>query len=134
MLSRETFSSVALENLLKYGILIEPFHWLDALMHDPYHVPNLALVVSANVYILTALFIELKLGTFYYFSYHSEKEHLAEAGQLSNRMGFILYTVLLFLELFVPVTVVILLRTHPMPTVGQLSVQVIVFLKVCCFL
>ena len=54
---------VALENLLKYGILVEPLQLFDAFAHDPYHVPNLALFVGVNAYILAAFFIELKLGT-----------------------------------------------------------------------
>lgn len=52
-----------MENLLKYGILVEPLQWLNAFAHDAYHVPNLVLVVSVNVYILATFFIELKLGT-----------------------------------------------------------------------
>jgi diacylglycerol O-acyltransferase-1 len=78
-------SRVALENIIKYGILIEPFQWMNVFMHDPYQVcaswhcfsnlhsstskilqvPNVVLCLVLNVFIFSALFIEKQLGLFH---------------------------------------------------------------------
>ena len=56
-------SRVALENLIKYGILIEPFQWMNIFVHNPYQVPNLALWFTLNVFFVAVLTLERQLGS-----------------------------------------------------------------------
>lgn len=47
-----------LENLLKYGLLVDPLQWTAAIMRDPYSWPNASLLFCSNVYILIAFAVE----------------------------------------------------------------------------
>ncbi|MFH4979652.1 hypothetical protein AB6A40_006361 [Gnathostoma spinigerum] len=49
---------VALENLMKYGILISPLQWLYFVTTDPWNCPYLLLALLSNITVLASLFIE----------------------------------------------------------------------------
>uniref|UniRef100_A0AAR2JZH0 O-acyltransferase n=1 Tax=Pygocentrus nattereri TaxID=42514 RepID=A0AAR2JZH0_PYGNA len=55
-----------LENLLRYGILVDPIQVVSLFLKDPYSWPAACLVIVSNVFILVALYTERKLamGTF----------------------------------------------------------------------
>jgi len=65
---------VALENLLKYGILISPLEWLNNLVHSsPGSWPNLIIVLCSNITILSAFLIEKLLGEDHFKTHNSLK-------------------------------------------------------------
>ncbi|CAK5009200.1 unnamed protein product [Meloidogyne enterolobii] len=78
---------VALENLIKYGILISPLEWLNILdSSSPGSWPNLTIVLCSNVSILTAFFIEKLLAR----------------GLLDNASGAVVYVFLIGAHLAIP--------------------------------
>uniref|UniRef100_H2YCG5 O-acyltransferase n=1 Tax=Ciona savignyi TaxID=51511 RepID=H2YCG5_CIOSA len=56
---------VFLENILKYGILVDPLQWLSAVLYNPYQWPNLLLVLGSSVFIFIAFHIERFLARNY---------------------------------------------------------------------
>jgi diacylglycerol O-acyltransferase-1 len=55
-------SRVALENLIKYGVLIRPFQWLEALSSDISKWPNLVMLIFSNITCLLVFFTEKLLA------------------------------------------------------------------------
>uniref|UniRef100_A0A8D0HI15 O-acyltransferase n=1 Tax=Sphenodon punctatus TaxID=8508 RepID=A0A8D0HI15_SPHPU len=51
-----------LENLIKYGILVDPIQVVSLFLKDPYSWPSLCLLIAANVFALAALHIERRLA------------------------------------------------------------------------
>lgn len=43
-----------LENLMKYGLLVDPVQWVSLFLRDPHYWPNAALIAATNLYIFTA--------------------------------------------------------------------------------
>uniref|UniRef100_H2YCG3 O-acyltransferase n=1 Tax=Ciona savignyi TaxID=51511 RepID=H2YCG3_CIOSA len=114
---------VFLENILKYGILVDPLQWLSAVLYNPYQWPNLLLVLGK--YLSGVLILFFCLFPRYYswcFNYHS-------------------YVVFFFVIIYVGYVANVFLITVPhdkinkklyVITVGSLfscSVYVVVFLK-----
>ncbi|CAI9609833.1 unnamed protein product [Staurois parvus] len=79
-----------LENIIKYGILVDPIQVVSLFLKDPYSWPSLCLVLASNVFILGSLHLERRLAS----------------GRLSEGMGLFLYTIILTCILCVPVLVV----------------------------
>ncbi|CAH2311441.1 diacylglycerol O-acyltransferase 1 [Pelobates cultripes] len=103
-----------LENIIKYGILVDPIQVVSLFVKDPYSWPALCLVLGSNVFILGALHLERRLAS----------------GGLSERFGLFLYTLLLTTILCLPVLVVLTVRSiTPVGAVFALSVYTILFLK-----
>eukprot|EP00058_Branchiostoma_floridae_P026881 XP_002612372.1 hypothetical protein BRAFLDRAFT_280106 [Branchiostoma floridae] len=56
-----TTSRVALENLIKYGILIDPVSWVTIFVADPYNWPCVILIACSNIFILASFQLEILL-------------------------------------------------------------------------
>ncbi|UMM35117.1 hypothetical protein L5515_007885 [Caenorhabditis briggsae] len=108
---------VALENVIKYGILITPLQWMSTFVEHNYSIwswPNLALILCSNIQIVLVLGVEKVL----------------ERGWLGNAFAAVFYTVLVIVHLTIPVVVTL---THtwknPLWSVGMMGVYVIEALK-----
>lgn len=108
---------VALENLIKYGILISPLSWVSLDPPTPSHYPNLTIVACSNVTILLALFIERILAKKW----------------LSNRAAVVIYVVLLVLHVSVPAVVTLYVQANPLYSSWALSVIVMETLKLVSY-
>nr|XP_008100946.2 PREDICTED: diacylglycerol O-acyltransferase 1 [Anolis carolinensis] len=107
-----------LENLIKYGILVDPIQVISLFLKDPYSWPSLCLVIVSNVFILAALFIEKKLAL----------------GCFSERMGSVLHTLNLLTILCFPALVVLAVTSiTPVGAVLALGIHTILFLKLFSF-
>uniref|UniRef100_A0A8C9VR58 O-acyltransferase n=1 Tax=Scleropages formosus TaxID=113540 RepID=A0A8C9VR58_SCLFO len=51
-----------LENLLKYGILVDPIQVISLFLKDPYRWPAACLVIASNIFIMIALYTERRLS------------------------------------------------------------------------
>ncbi|MEQ2263197.1 Diacylglycerol O-acyltransferase 1, partial [Xenotaenia resolanae] len=51
-----------LENILKYGILVDPIQVISLFLNNPYSWPAACLVIVSNVFILVALYTERQLS------------------------------------------------------------------------
>ncbi|XP_072572839.1 diacylglycerol O-acyltransferase 1-like isoform X1 [Paramormyrops kingsleyae] len=103
-----------LENVLKYGILVDPIQVISLFLKDPYSWPAPCLVIVSNVPIMVAFFTERRLAV----------------GRLSEKAGKLVHTANLVAVLFFPmVTVLILSSITPVGGVVTLAVYSILFLK-----
>uniref|UniRef100_H2YCG6 O-acyltransferase n=1 Tax=Ciona savignyi TaxID=51511 RepID=H2YCG6_CIOSA len=110
---------VFLENILKYGILVDPLQWLSAVLYNPYQWPNLLLVLGSSVFIFIAFHIERFLARNY----------------ITANTGVTLHTLNLLVVILTQPTK--LLPTRPSrttkliknSTLSQLGLYVVVFLK-----
>uniref|UniRef100_A0A8D3C322 O-acyltransferase n=1 Tax=Scophthalmus maximus TaxID=52904 RepID=A0A8D3C322_SCOMX len=50
-----------LENLLRYGVLVDPIQVISLFLNDPYSWPAACLVIVSNVFVLVALYTERQL-------------------------------------------------------------------------
>nr|CAD2165028.1 unnamed protein product [Meloidogyne enterolobii] len=110
---------VALENLIKYGILISPLEWLNILdSSSPGSWPNLTIVLCSNVSILTAFFIEKLLAR----------------GLLDNASGAVLYVFLIGAHLAIPPAAVLKIKHgNPLYSFWALIIIVIEALKLVSY-
>ncbi|KAM8811116.1 diacylglycerol O-acyltransferase 1 [Eudromia elegans] len=107
-----------LENLLKYGILVDPIQVLSLFLKDPYSWPSLCLVLAANAFPVVALSLERQLA----------------AGSLPERAGAALHAANLLAILCVPAAVVLVVPSvTPVGAVFVLSVYTVAFLKLFSF-
>lgn len=83
---------VALENIIKYGILIDPTEVANVFSTAPHKSPIVWLLALLNVFICISLFIEKWMVT----------------GKLSDKDGAIFYIIHLAAVLFVPAMVILL--------------------------
>lgn len=105
---------LVLENLIKYGVLVDPIQIISLFLKDPYSWPALCLIIVSNVFIMAALYIERKLSM----------------GIISEGSGTFLHGINLAALLFVPAgTVLSLTSMTPVGGVLALSVFTILFLK-----
>ncbi|XP_062342518.1 diacylglycerol O-acyltransferase 1a [Osmerus eperlanus] len=103
-----------LENLIKYGILVDPIQVVSLFLKDPYRWPASCLIIASNVFILTALHTERKLAV----------------GTISERTGrFIHYTNLATMLFFPSATVLSISSITPVGGVFALGVYSVLFLK-----
>uniref|UniRef100_A0A914KPZ1 O-acyltransferase n=1 Tax=Meloidogyne incognita TaxID=6306 RepID=A0A914KPZ1_MELIC len=110
---------VALENLIKYGILISPLEWLNILdSSSPGSWPNLTIVLCSNVSILTAFFIEKLLAR----------------GLLDNASGAVVYVFLIGAHLAIPPAAVLKIKHgNPLYSFWALIIIVIEALKLVSY-
>ncbi|XP_061463153.1 diacylglycerol O-acyltransferase 1 [Rhineura floridana] len=107
-----------LENLIKYGILVDPIQVISLFLKDPYSWPSPCLVIGANTFALVALHLEKRLAV----------------GSLSERSGTVLHTLNLLTILCFPVFVVLSVDSiTPVGAVFALAIHTIVFLKLFSF-
>ncbi|RVE62638.1 hypothetical protein OJAV_G00159040 [Oryzias javanicus] len=103
-----------LENLLKYGILVDPVQVISLFLNDPYSWPAACLVIVSNVFIVVALYTERQLSK----------------GSFSERVGFLIHFANLAVMLTFPAAVVLLLPSvTPVGGAFALGIYTILFLK-----
>uniref|UniRef100_T1J269 O-acyltransferase n=1 Tax=Strigamia maritima TaxID=126957 RepID=T1J269_STRMM len=88
---------VALENFLKYGILVDPLQWFRILIHDQFHWSFVALFLCTNIFILFSLLLE----------------YAVSKNKISEVTTYWLHLVNLFSILFFPAVIVYFCDTHP---------------------
>uniref|UniRef100_A0A915PQR6 diacylglycerol O-acyltransferase n=1 Tax=Setaria digitata TaxID=48799 RepID=A0A915PQR6_9BILA len=117
---------VALENLIKYGVLVSPASWIYFISTDPWWKwPNLAMVLMSNISIFTVFVMEKLLGML---------SNGSKAWKwLSSQMAFILYVCIFSLHIFLPAGVTWVLQSYPLYSVFSLSVYVVLFLKLISY-
>ncbi|KAK3086905.1 hypothetical protein FSP39_025261 [Pinctada imbricata] len=98
---------LVIENILKYGILVDPIQVLHIFLSQPYSWPNACLVLLLNLYILAAYYTEVLLS----------KEYLTE------RAGLFLNTLNLTLCLLVPAVTILYLHPNPNPNLANGNVE-----------
>ncbi|XP_052449048.1 diacylglycerol O-acyltransferase 1-like [Carassius gibelio] len=105
---------LVLENLIKYGILVDPIQIISLFLKDPYSWPAPCLIIVSNVFIMAALYIERKLSV----------------GTVSECTGTFLHCINLAALLFVPAgTVLSVSSMTPVGGVVALGVFTVLFLK-----
>uniref|UniRef100_A0AAV2KA62 O-acyltransferase n=1 Tax=Knipowitschia caucasica TaxID=637954 RepID=A0AAV2KA62_KNICA len=103
-----------LENIIKYGILVDPIQVVSLFLKDPYSWPAACLIIVSNVFILAALYIERRLAV----------------GTISETTGRILHSFnLASLLVFPSLTVLGLTSMTPVGGVLSLGTYTILFLK-----
>ncbi|KAM9723232.1 diacylglycerol O-acyltransferase 1-like [Menidia menidia] len=103
-----------LENLLRYGILVDPIQVVSLFLNDPYSWPAGCLVIVSNVFILVALYTERQLSK----------------GSFSELAGFLVHCINMAIMLTFPAIVVLLVPSMtPVGGLFALGVHTILFLK-----
>ncbi|KAJ8288182.1 hypothetical protein COCON_G00008410 [Conger conger] len=103
-----------LENLLNYGILVDPIQVISLFLEDPYSWPAACLVIVSNVFILAALYTERRLSV----------------GTFSEQFGTNIHCVNLTTILCFPVITILLLDSvTPVGGAFALGVYTVLFLK-----
>lgn len=108
---------LVLENLINYGILIDPVAYLQMIIQNPHSWPNLCLLITLEVFILVAFKIELLLSK----------------GQLADKPGQWLHTSNLLALLVVPAIVILYIHPNPVFSAATLGIYTIVFLKLMSY-
>ncbi|KAG9276621.1 diacylglycerol O-acyltransferase 1b isoform X1 [Astyanax mexicanus] len=105
---------LVLENLLRYGILVDPIQVVSLFLKDPYSWPAACLIIVSNVFILAALYTERKLAM----------------GYFSERFGLLVHIINLSVVLCFPVVIVLMVPSvTPVGGAIALGVYTILFLK-----
>uniref|UniRef100_A0A3Q1F5K1 O-acyltransferase n=1 Tax=Acanthochromis polyacanthus TaxID=80966 RepID=A0A3Q1F5K1_9TELE len=103
-----------LENLLKYGVLVDPVQVISLFLNDPYSWPAACLVIVSNVFIVVALYTERQLSK----------------GSFSELVGFLVHCINFALMLTFPAAVVLLVPSvTPVGGAFVLGTYTILFLK-----
>lgn len=112
-----TCTRIALENVIKYGILINPLTWIQFLLNDPYSWPSFGLFIACMFFTSLAFLIELQLAN----------------GALSEKTGFALQWVNILIEITFPA--VVILFKHPLPPFSfcTLVISTVMFLKLISY-
>ncbi|XP_072711144.1 diacylglycerol O-acyltransferase 1, partial [Ciconia boyciana] len=107
-----------LENLIKYGVLVDPIQVVSLFLKDPYSWPSLCLVIVANVFAVVALTLERWLA----------------AGSLSEGAGTALHVLNLLAVLCFPAAVVLVVTSiTPVGSFFTLATYTVIFLKLFSF-
>ncbi|XP_058686065.1 diacylglycerol O-acyltransferase 1 isoform X2 [Poecile atricapillus] len=107
-----------LENLIKYGILVDPIQVVSLFLKDPYSWPAPCLIIAANAFAVVSLALERRLAQ----------------GSLSEAAGAALHSLNLLSILCFPAAVVLLLPSvTPVGAVFALAIYTILFLKLFSF-
>lgn len=108
---------VALENIIKYGILIDPVQWFKVFLNKPTESPSMLILLGLNIFSLFSLGLEILLAK----------------GLLGEKVGLIAVTSLLSAEVLVPPVVVYLTDCHAVAASFVLGFVSIVFLKLVSY-
>jgi len=109
---------VALENIIKYGLLVNPMYWVRLVVFQgPSDWPCAVLLAAVNIFLVFALFIEKLLA----------KKSISETA------GRYIQTINLFLVLCLPAALVLYIHPNPMFSSSTLAVYTIVFLKLISY-
>lgn len=103
-----------LENLLRYGVLVDPIQVISLFLNDPYSWPAACLVIVSNVFIVVALYTERQLSK----------------GSFSELVGFLVHCINMAIMLTFPAAVVLLVPSvTPVGGAFTLGTYTILFLK-----
>ncbi|XP_073319197.1 diacylglycerol O-acyltransferase 1a [Pagrus major] len=103
-----------LENIIKYGILVDPIQVVSLFLKDPYSWPAACVIIVSNVFILAALYTERRLAV----------------GTISEMTGLILHIFnLTALLIFPSATVLTVPSMTPVGGVLSLGIYTVLFLK-----
>uniref|UniRef100_G3NJ21 O-acyltransferase n=1 Tax=Gasterosteus aculeatus aculeatus TaxID=481459 RepID=G3NJ21_GASAC len=103
-----------LENIIKYGILVDPIQVVSLFLKDPYSWPSACLIIVSNVFILAVLYTERRLAV----------------GTISQMTGSILHIINLTSVLIFPAaTVLTVTSMTPVGGVLSLGIYTVLFLK-----
>uniref|UniRef100_A0A8C9WWP5 O-acyltransferase n=1 Tax=Sander lucioperca TaxID=283035 RepID=A0A8C9WWP5_SANLU len=103
-----------LENIIKYGILVDPIQVVSLFLKDPYSWPAACLIIVSNVFILAALYTERRLAV----------------GTITQMTGLIFHIFNLTSMLIFPsATVLIVTSMTPVGGVLSLGIYTVLFLK-----
>lgn len=108
---------VALNNVLKYGVLVDP-QVIFLFMEQPYSWPSTTLVLASNIFIQIAFYVEKIL----------EKE------KISERTGFILHVFNLACIIVIPTIVVVIFKPLPWFATVALCWYTSIFLKLISYM
>ncbi|PAV70706.1 hypothetical protein WR25_05343 [Diploscapter pachys] len=112
---------VALENLIKYGILISPLDWLSLFFNSDLSLakwPNITLIVMSNVTILLVFITE----------------KLLQHGYLGNTFAGMFYPIVVSLHIIIPAVVTLSVEvSNPIFSVAALGIYVIEALKIVSY-
>ncbi|XP_018887721.1 diacylglycerol O-acyltransferase 1 isoform X2 [Gorilla gorilla gorilla] len=92
-----------LENLIKYGILVDPIQVVSLFLKDPYSWPAPCLVIAANVFAVAAFQVEKRLAV----------------GALTEQAGLLLHVANLATILCFPAAVVLLVESITPASAGK---------------
>ncbi|KAM7420715.1 hypothetical protein PAMA_015103 [Pampus argenteus] len=107
-----------LENLLRYGVLVDPIQVVSLFLKDPYSWPAACLIIVCNVFILVALYTERQLSM----------------GSFSERVGFVVHCINMAVMLTFPAAVVLLVPSiTPVGGAFVLGNYTILFLKLSSY-
>ncbi|XP_031803240.1 diacylglycerol O-acyltransferase 1 [Sarcophilus harrisii] len=103
-----------LENIIKYGILVDPIQVVSLFLKDPYSWPSLCLIIVANGFALAAFQVEKRLAV----------------GAITERVGLLLHMANLVTMLCFPAAVVFMVKSiTPVGSVFALGAYTVLFLK-----
>ncbi|CAB1420090.1 unnamed protein product [Pleuronectes platessa] len=103
-----------LENLLRYGVLVDPIEVISLFLKDPHSWPAACLVIVSNVFILVALYTERQLSK----------------SSFSEPVGFLVHCINMAVILTFPAAVILLVPSvTPVGGAFALGVYTILFLK-----
>lgn len=103
-----------LENLIKYGILVDPIQVVSLFLKDPYSWPAPCVIIASNIFVVAAFQIEKRLAV----------------GALTEQMGLLLHVVNLATIICFPAAVALLVESiTPVGSVFALASYSIMFLK-----
>ncbi|KAL5022706.1 hypothetical protein ScPMuIL_001861 [Solemya velum] len=108
---------LVLENILKYGILIDPIQYIQIFLSSPYSWPNICLILLSNVFILTSFWTECCL----------------QKTWLSENVGVAIHSVNVLVCLVFPASVILYLHPNPGFSAVTLAVHTIIFLKLISY-
>ncbi|XP_076358306.1 diacylglycerol O-acyltransferase 1-like isoform X5 [Tachypleus tridentatus] len=108
---------VALENIIKYGILVDPFQWFKVFMGKPANWPSVLIALSLNVFILFTFVIET----------------LYSKGKLHEMCGRLMIVISLSTLIIFPVIVVFTTNSNPIGASVALALVSITFLKLVSY-
>lgn len=108
---------VALENLIKYGILVSPSEWISLAPIDPNKWPMVTMVIWSNVSILSALIVEKWLAN----------------GSVGNRFAGAFYVTLILAHFIIPAVKVLNYDGNPLFSVLALATVVVEGLKLVSY-
>ncbi|PVD20728.1 hypothetical protein C0Q70_18889 [Pomacea canaliculata] len=106
-----------LENLIKYGILINPFVYMEWFIDEPYNWPNVLLTLSVSVFPCISFGIECALAKDW----------------ISDKTGFFLHTINNTVLLVYPAVIIYIKHPNPVFSAFTLGIVTIVFLKMISY-
>uniref|UniRef100_A0A0K0E102 O-acyltransferase n=1 Tax=Strongyloides stercoralis TaxID=6248 RepID=A0A0K0E102_STRER len=110
---------VALENLMKYGILVTPIEWIKFIFTDFYTLSNFSIILLSNITIVIVLYVEKLLANNY----------------INNKVAITFYIFLLLSHITIPAIIVLYyIDVNPLFTNLALSIIVVQFLKLWSYI